>query len=76
MFLWGCAAQTLSRGDGPRHSLHASTSYHEHNQDLIDFLNLLLPICTGKLPIDALKNLHMPDFSAEFLDFRQSGGTD
>ena len=23
-FLWSCAAQALSRGDGPRHSLHAS----------------------------------------------------
>ena len=27
----------LSRGDGPRHSLHASAQYHEYNKDLIFF---------------------------------------
>ena len=34
-FLRSCVAQALSRGDGPRHSLHASAYKREHNEDLI-----------------------------------------
>ena len=37
MFLWSCVAQAPSRGDGPHHSLHASESYLECNEDLILF---------------------------------------
>ena len=33
-FLRSCAAQTLSRGDEPRHSLHASAYYREYDEDL------------------------------------------
>ena len=33
--LRSCVAQTLSRGDGPRHSLHASAYSSEYNEDLI-----------------------------------------
>ena len=36
-FLQSCAAQALSRGDGPHHSLHASPHYHGYNEDLISF---------------------------------------
>ena len=34
-FLRSCVAQALSRGDGPRNSLHASARYDEYNEDLI-----------------------------------------
>ena len=34
-FLRSCVAQALSRGDGPRLSLHASAQYGEYNEDLI-----------------------------------------
>ena len=34
-FLWSCVAQELSRGDGPRHSLHASAKYSECHEGLI-----------------------------------------
>ena len=34
-FVRSCVAQTLSRGVGPRHSLHASVYYGESNEDLI-----------------------------------------
>ena len=34
-FLRSCVAQALSRGDGPRNSLHASAYYGEYNEDLI-----------------------------------------
>ena len=34
-FVRSCVAQALSRGDGPRHSLHASAKYGEYNEDLI-----------------------------------------
>ena len=30
-----CVAQALSRGDGPRYSLHASAYEREYNEDLI-----------------------------------------
>ena len=33
--LRSCVAQALSRGGGPRHSLHASAYYGEYNEDLI-----------------------------------------
>ena len=33
--LRSCVAQALSRGDGPRNSLHASAYYGEYNEDLI-----------------------------------------
>ena len=33
-FLRSCVAQALSRGDGPRNSLHASANYGEYNEDL------------------------------------------
>ena len=36
-FLRSCVAQALSRGDGPRNSLHASAYYGEYNEDLIFF---------------------------------------
>ena len=36
-FLRSCVAQALSRGDGPRNSLHASAKYGEYNEDLIFF---------------------------------------
>ena len=36
-FLRSCVAQALSRGDGPRNSLHASAYYGEYNEDLIWF---------------------------------------
>ena len=29
--------QVLDRGDGSRRSLHASTYFHEHNEDLVIF---------------------------------------
>ena len=32
-FLRSCVAQALSRGDGPRHSLHASAYSSEYNED-------------------------------------------
>ena len=32
-FLRSCVAQALSRGDGPRNSLHASAYYGEYNED-------------------------------------------
>ena len=35
MFLRSCVVQASSRGDGPRHALHASTQYRECNEDLI-----------------------------------------
>ena len=35
MFLRSCVAQALSRGDKPRHSLHASAYYREYKEDLI-----------------------------------------
>ena len=31
-------SQALSRGDGPRHSLHASAEYREYNEELIFFM--------------------------------------
>ena len=31
-FLRSCVAQALSRGDGPRNSLHASAKYGEYNE--------------------------------------------
>ena len=34
-FLRSCVVQGLSRGDGPRHSLHASPKYREYNENLI-----------------------------------------
>ena len=34
-FLRSRVAQALSRGDGPRNSLHASAYYGEYNEDLI-----------------------------------------
>ena len=34
-FLRSCVAQALSRGNGPRNSLHASAYYGEYNEDLI-----------------------------------------
>ena len=34
-FLRSCVTQALSRGDGPRNSLHASALYREYNEDLI-----------------------------------------
>ena len=34
-FLRSCVAQVLHRGDGPRHSLHASACNREYNEDLI-----------------------------------------
>ena len=34
-FVRSCVAQALSHGDGPCHSLHASTQYGEYNKDLI-----------------------------------------
>ena len=34
-FLQSCVAQAVTRGDGPRHSLHASVYYHEYNEGLI-----------------------------------------
>ena len=35
MFLRSCVAQALSRGDEPRHLLHASAYYREYSKDLI-----------------------------------------
>ena len=32
-FFRSCVAQALSRGDGDRHSLHASAEYSEYNED-------------------------------------------
>ena len=37
MFLRSYVAQAPSRGDEPRHSLHASTYYREHNEYLIHY---------------------------------------
>ena len=34
IFLWSCVVQALSRGDGSRHSEHASTECHEYSEDL------------------------------------------
>ena len=34
-FVRSYVAQALSRGDGPRHSLHALAYYGEYNEDLI-----------------------------------------
>ena len=34
-FFRSCVAQSLSRGDGPRHSIHALANYREYNEDLI-----------------------------------------
>ena len=39
MFLWSCAAQALSRGNGPRRSLHASAQHCEYNDNFI-FLSI------------------------------------
>ena len=36
VFLKSCVAK---REDGPRHLLHASVFCHEHNEDLIFFIN-------------------------------------
>ena len=44
-FLRSCVAQALSRGDGPRNSLHASAYYGEYNEDLI----LILVLCPKTL---------------------------
>ena len=38
--LRSCVAQALSRGDGPRHSLHASAQHREYNKNLIFLLDL------------------------------------
>ena len=37
-FLWSCVAQALSRGDGPRHSLHAPALYRGYKEDFIVFI--------------------------------------
>ena len=43
-FVRNCVTQALSRGDGPRHSLHASVYYCEYNEDLI--FCVALSLCT------------------------------
>ena len=40
-----CAAQALSRGDGPRHSLQASTQYGEYSEDMILIFFVALTLC-------------------------------
>ena len=45
-FLRSCVALALSRGDGPRHLLHASVKYREYNEDLIFFLTLEIDTST------------------------------
>ena len=46
MFLWSCVAQTLSRGDGCRHSLHVSVKYREYNENLmvLRYVCVFLPL--------------------------------
>ena len=36
-FLGSCVTQAISRGDGSRHSLHASAYSREYNEDLFFF---------------------------------------
>ena len=43
-FLWNCIAQALSRGDGPRPSIHASAQYRECNDDFF----VLSLLCTTR----------------------------
>ena len=38
-FVRSCVVQTLSHGDGPRHSLHASAEYREYIKKLDSFLS-------------------------------------